>query len=63
LLRTPVIMTQAPSRWLSMRLTQPCLRIARYTCPGTGGVLSSVRLANASGRATYASCATVPANE
>ncbi len=57
----PHIMSAAPWRGEVRRLIGPMRLTPRNACPGSGGALSNVRLANRSGRSSSASSASVPA--
>ena len=61
LLRMPQSMSAAPWRGDVSPLIGPMRLTPRNACPGSGGALSSVRLANRSGRSSRASSASVPA--
>ncbi len=61
LLRMPQSMSAAPWRGDVRPLIGPMRLTPRNACPGSGGALSSVRLANRSGRSSSASSASVPA--
>lgn len=57
----PQSMRPAPWRGEVNELIGPMRLTPRNDCPGSGGALRSVRLANRSGRSSSASSARVPA--